>query len=146
MNAFKKAIAGKILLICYIIIPALLASQHQVLAANEEMQKTYENLEVFSNVLSIVQQNYVEEIDTQETIEGAIKGMLSSLDPHSSYLRPDDFKELQVETKGSFSGIGIEITVKDDMLTVVSPIEGTPAFKAGKITLFSKITLSKEYA
>ena len=93
------------------------------------MQKTYKNLEIFSNVLSLVQQDYVEEIDTQAAIEGAIKGMLSSLDPHSSYLKPDDFKELQVETKGSFSGIGIEITLKDDMLTVVSPIEDTPAFR-----------------
>jgi carboxyl-terminal processing protease len=86
---------------------------------------------VFSNILSIVQQNYVDDIDPQETMEGAIKGMLTSLDPHSSFLRPDDFKELQVETKGSFSGIGIEITTKDGMLTVVSPIEDTPAFIAG---------------
>jgi carboxyl-terminal processing protease len=131
MNESKKALARKIILICLFIIPALLTSRQHVLGASDEMQETYKNLEVFSNVLSIVQQNYVEEIDTQETIEGAIKGMLSSLDPHSSYLKPDDFKELQVETKGSFSGIGIEITIKDDMLTVVSPIEDTPAFKAG---------------
>jgi len=95
------------------------------------MQDTYKNLEVFSSVLSIIQQNYVEEIDTQAVIEGAIKGMLASLDPHSSYMKPDDFKELQVETKGSFGGIGIEITIKDGLLTVVSPIEGTPAFKKG---------------
>ncbi|KPJ98816.1 MAG: peptidase S41 [Desulfobacterales bacterium SG8_35] len=109
----------------------LLVNTHQTYGASDEMQETYKNLEVFSNVLSIVQQNYVDDIDTQETIEGAIKGLLGSLDPHSSFLKPDDFKELQVETKGSFSGIGIEITVKDDMLTVVSPIEDTPAFKAG---------------
>lgn len=96
-----------------------------------EMQDTYKNLEIFSDVLSIIQQNYVEEVNTQEIIEGAIKGMLAALDPHSSFLRPEDFKELQVETKGSFSGIGIEITVKDDVLTVVSPIEDTPAFKKG---------------
>jgi len=95
------------------------------------MQETYKNLEVFSNVLSIIQQNYVEEINVQEVIEGAIKGMLNSLDPHSSFMKPEDFKELQVETKGSFSGIGIEITIKDGILTVVSPIEGTPAFKKG---------------
>ncbi|MBU0729259.1 MAG: S41 family peptidase [Proteobacteria bacterium] len=94
-------------------------------------QDTYKNLEAFSNVLSIIQKNYVEDVDTQQIIEGAIKGMLSSLDPHSSYMKPDDFKELKVETQGSFSGIGIEITMKDGILTVVSPIEGTPAFKKG---------------
>ena len=126
MNKFKK-----ILHITIIILPLFFVSKHQAHGSSDDMQKTYKNLEVFSNVLSMIQQNYVDDIDTQETIEGAIKGMLTSLDPHSSFLRPDDFKELQVETKGSFSGIGIEITIKDDMLTVVSPIEDTPAFKAG---------------
>ncbi len=95
------------------------------------VQETYKNLEMFSNVLSIIQQNYVEPIDTQDVIEGAIRGMLMTLDPHSSFMNPDDFKELQVETKGSFSGIGIEITIKDGILTVVSPIEGTPAYEKG---------------
>jgi carboxyl-terminal processing protease len=123
---------NKLLHITLIIIPLFFVGHGRVSASSDDtMAETYKNLETFSNVLSIVQQDYVEEIDTQETIEGAIKGMLSSLDPHSSYLKPDDFKELQVETKGSFSGIGIEITIKDDMLTVVSPIEDTPAFKAG---------------
>jgi carboxyl-terminal processing protease len=126
MNHLKK-----VLHVTIIILPLLLFSSHKVFGSTDDMQEAYKNLEIFSNVLSIVQQNYVDDIDTQETIEGAIKGMLSSLDPHSSFLKPDDFKELQVETKGSFSGIGIEITTKDDMLTVVSPIEDTPAFKAG---------------
>jgi carboxyl-terminal processing protease len=94
-------------------------------------QQMYENLEIFANVLSIIQENYVEEIDTQEVIQGAIRGMLQTLDPHSSFLKPDDFKELQVETKGTFSGIGIEITQQEGILTVVSPIEGTPAYDAG---------------
>src|SRR3989338_6910114 len=91
-------------------------------------QNTYESLEAFSNVLNLVQESYVEEVDSQKAIEGAIKGMLTTLDPHSSYMKPDDFKELQVETQGSFTGIGIEITMKDNILTVVSPIEGTPPF------------------
>ncbi|MFZ5774458.1 MAG: S41 family peptidase [Thermodesulfobacteriota bacterium] len=94
-------------------------------------QDAYKSLESFSNVLSLVQENYVEEVDTSKAIEGAIKGMLSTLDPHSSYMKPEDFKELQVETQGSFTGIGIEITMKDNILTVVSPIEGTPAFHKG---------------
>ena len=92
---------------------------------------TYENLEAFTSVLAIVQKNYVEETATQELIEGAIDGMLSALDPHSAYLTPDSYKELQVDTEGSFGGLGIEITIRDDVLTVVSPIEDTPAYRAG---------------
>jgi len=109
----------------------LLLQPGTVHPTSADMQETYKNLEIFSNVLSIIQQNYVEEIDAQDVIEGAIKGMLTSLDPHSSFMKPEDFKELQVETKGSFSGIGIEITIKDGILMVVSPIEDTPAFKKG---------------
>ncbi|WP_456385318.1 S41 family peptidase [Desulfolithobacter sp.] len=94
-------------------------------------QETYKSLETFSNVLMLLQQHYVDKVDIQQVIVGAINGMLSSLDPHSSYLEPEDFKELQVETKGSFTGIGIEITIRDSVLTVVSPIEGTPAYREG---------------
>jgi len=94
-------------------------------------EDTYRHLETFANVLHIIQQNYVEDVDAEEAILGAIRGMLNSLDPHSSFLRADDFKELQMETKGTFTGIGIEISIRDGMLTVVSPIEGTPAFKQG---------------
>ena len=126
MNKIKK-----ILTFTLFLLPVLVCNQQYAYGNTDDLQETYKNLEIFSNVLSIVQQNYVDDIDTKETLEGAIKGMLTSLDPHSSFLKPEDFKELQVETKGSFSGIGIEITTKDNMLTVVSPIEGTPAFKAG---------------
>ncbi len=99
---------------------------------NEQQQQTvYRNLETFANVLTLLQQHYVDRIDTEKVIIGAINGMLTSLDPHSAYMPPEDFKELQEETKGSFSGIGIEITIRDGVLTAVSPIEGTPAYKAG---------------
>ncbi|UCE84429.1 MAG: S41 family peptidase [Deltaproteobacteria bacterium] len=101
----------------------------QYVAAKD--QKVYENLQIFSDVLDIVQENYVQEVEDQELIEGAISGMLKTLDPHSSYLNPDAYKELQVETKGSFGGIGIEITIRDGVLTVVSPLEGTPAYELG---------------
>lgn len=94
-------------------------------------QETYKNLETFSNVLTLLEQHYVDEIDTGTVIKGAINGMLGSLDPHSAYMTPEDFKELQEETKGSFSGIGIEITIRDEIITAVSPIEGTPAANAG---------------
>src|SRR5262245_55333576 len=92
---------------------------------------SYEDLETFTNVLAIIQKNYVEEVDTKRLVEGAINGMLASLDPHSAYLTPELYKDLQVETKGSFGGLGIEITNRNGMLTVVSPIEDTPAARAG---------------
>jgi carboxyl-terminal processing protease len=94
-------------------------------------ENPYEGLEAFTNVLAIVQKNYVEEVGTQKLMEGAINGMLNALDPHSAYLTPDLYKELQVDTEGSFGGLGIEITLRDGVLTVVSPIEDTPAARAG---------------
>jgi len=99
--------------------------------SQQTREDTYKQLELFSNVLSILQENYVEEIDTKEVINGAIRGLLYSLDPHSSYESPESFRELQDETSGAFSGIGIEVTIKNEMLTVVSPIADTPADKAG---------------
>ncbi len=109
----------------------VLCSNSQGALPQKEREETYKQLEVFANVLSILQENYVEEIDTREIIESAIHGLLFSLDPHSSYLKPENFEELQQETQGSFTGIGIEITIKDGSLTVVSAIEGTPAAHAG---------------
>ena len=94
-------------------------------------QETYDELETFTNILSIVQKNYVDEVDTKQLLEGAVNGMLTSLDPHSAYLTPELYKELQVDTKGSFGGLGIEITNRGGVLTVVSPIEDTPAARAG---------------
>ena len=79
----------------------------------------------------MVKKNYVDEINSTTLIQGAINGMIKSLDPHSSFMTPDLYKELEVETQGHFGGIGIEITILKDILTVVSPIEDTPAFIAG---------------
>jgi carboxyl-terminal processing protease len=92
---------------------------------------TYEQLRLFTEVLSIVQSQYVDEVPPKELIYSAIKGTLRGLDPHSSFLDPDSYREMQVETSGSFGGLGIEITLKDDILTVVAPIDGTPAYRAG---------------
>jgi len=91
----------------------------------------YKNLEVFTEVLRQIEKNYVEPQDSQKLIYGAIKGMVQSLDPHSAFMTKEEHQELLIETKGTFSGVGIEITVRDNILTVVSPIEGTPAYKAG---------------
>lgn len=88
-------------------------------------------LKVFAQALDLVSQHYVEKKTAKELVYGAIQGAVSTLDPHSTFLTPEEFKDLQVETKGIFSGIGIEITLKDQVLTVVSPIEGTPAYRAG---------------
>ena len=120
-----------LLLGTFIFTPLLFPTESNAEITQEERYETYKQLEIFSNVLSILQNNYVEEIDTKEVLHGAIKGLLFSLDPHSSYLPPDELVELQEETQGSFSGIGIEVTIKDDLLTVVSPIADTPADKAG---------------
>lgn len=96
-----------------------------------EAAPSYEFLDLFTKVLHFVQSNYVEEAEPKKLIEGAIKGMLATLDPHSVYLPPESFKEMQVDTSGKFGGLGIEITVQDGYLTVVTPIEDTPAFFAG---------------
>lgn len=94
-------------------------------------QDTYEGLKTFSEVLSLVESNYVEEVDSKELLQEAIQGMLRSLDPHTAYMTPEVFKEMQVETEGQFGGLGIEVTIHEDILTVVAPIEDTPAHKAG---------------
>jgi len=93
--------------------------------------KLYEPLSLFAKILYLVESDYVESVDEQKLIEGAIQGMLNSLDPHSIYLSPEYFKELQVDTTGKFGGIGIELGSKNNILTVVSPIEDTPAFRSG---------------
>ena len=100
---------------------------HRVVATDD----AYDTLKVFSEVLTLVRQNYVEPTNSRELIFGAIRGMLESLDPHSSFMPPELYKEMQVETQGSFGGLGIEITVRERYLTVVAPIEGTPADRAG---------------
>jgi len=94
-------------------------------------QDTYKNLKVFNEALDIIDKNYVEKVDPKSVMQGAINGMVKSLDPHSTYLTSDMYKELQTETRGSFGGIGIEITILNDVLTVVSPIADPPAFIAG---------------
>jgi carboxyl-terminal processing protease len=91
----------------------------------------YKDIKTFNEVFDMVKKNYVEEVDSSALMQGAINGMIKSLDPHSTYMTPELYKELEVETQGRFGGIGIEITLLKDVLTVVSPIEDTPAFNAG---------------
>ena len=91
----------------------------------------YKELELFSDALSLVQTDYVEEPQAKQLIYGALKGMLATLDPYSQFLDPDSYNELKIETEGQFGGLGIEITVKDDLLTIITPIDDTPAYRAG---------------
>lgn len=91
----------------------------------------YKDIKTFNEVLEIVRKNYVDEVDTEKLMQGAINGMIRTLDPHSSFMTPDLYKELEVETQGQFGGIGIEIMIIKDVLTIVSPLEDTPAFNAG---------------
>ena len=117
-----------IIFICVIFFLFTSGSSQGVLADTKEV---YKNIEVFSEVLRKIEKNYVEGADSKKLIYGAIKGMVKTLDPHSFFMSPKEYEELMIQTKGSFSGVGIEITIRNNVLTVVSPIEGTPAFKAG---------------
>lgn len=93
--------------------------------------ESYENLRVFAEALSLVQKNYVDEKDIKDLTYSAIKGMLSDLDPHTNFMPPQTYKEMQVDTKGEFGGLGIQISIKDKKLVVIAPIEDTPAWRAG---------------
>ena len=130
MPVYKKRFTITVVLISIFVAGALFlnGSGGEVKADTKDV---YKNIEVFTEVLRQIEKNYVDPQDPQKLIYGAIKGMVRSLDPHSSFLTKEEHQELMMETKGSFSGIGIEITVKDNILTVVSPIEDTPAYKAG---------------
>ena len=125
----KRIFAGLAVAIITLIIYIGISSQPRFKA--EANGSDYESIELFTDVMAIIKKSYVEEVDTKKLIYGAINGMLASLDPHSSFMTPETFKEMKVETKGAFGGLGIEITLKDGLLTVIAPIEDTPAFKAG---------------
>ncbi|NQT00072.1 MAG: S41 family peptidase [Candidatus Omnitrophica bacterium] len=140
----------KVLVICLIVIAAVAFLYSQ--AVNSEEQKKllpfgalkfaaketetdddnfYKEIELFTDALTLIRGDYVEETKYKELIYGALKGMLQSLDPYSQFLDPDEYKEVKVETEGEFGGLGIEITIKDSLLTIISPIDDTPAFRVG---------------
>jgi len=91
----------------------------------------YAQIELYTYALTTVQADYVEELEPKDLIYGSLKGMLSTLDPHSQFLDPDEYKELKTETQGKFGGLGIEISIRDNLLTIITPIYDTPAYKAG---------------
>ncbi len=132
MSQWKRIGNVKIVLVVFaVFLVGVLIGSGQSQKVSALSNSTYEDLKVFTDVLGLIQKDYVEETKPKDLIYGAIKGMLETLDPHSAFMPPNMYKEMQEETKGRFEGLGIEITIKDSVLTVVSPIEGTPAYKAG---------------
>ena len=109
-------------------VVALVASGGSGHAANSD---TYRQLNLFGDVFERVRAEYVEEVTDEQLIEAAVQGMLAALDPHSSYLPPRDFQDMQVQTRGEFGGLGIEVTMENGLVKVVSPIDDTPAARAG---------------
>jgi len=119
-----KFIFGKIVLVSFIII-------FSPNAYSNPSDKLYEKLDLFSDVLNTLKKEYVDEVEQSEVIDAAINGMLQSLDPYSGYMSPDSFRNMNDDTKGEFGGLGIEITMEGGLVKVITPIEGTPADKAG---------------
>ena len=116
--------------ICILASGLFLAAPYTTRAQSNN-DETYRQLTLFGDVFQRVRSDYVEQVSDQELIEAAINGMLTSLDPHSAYLPDDNFKKMQVQTKGKFGGLGIEVTMENGFVKVVSPIDDTPADKAG---------------
>jgi carboxyl-terminal processing protease len=110
-----------------ILLAGVLIGQQMVQAKPD----TYENLKAFTQAMELIKRNYVEVPDTKELIQGAIRGMVSSLDPHSSYMNEKQFKEMNMDIRGEFTGVGIQIGVKNQQLTIIAPIEDTPGYRAG---------------
>ena len=113
------------------VVAALIVVLPQVSGAQEDRSETYRQLKLFSDVFARVRADYVEEVTDEQLIEFAIQGMLSTLDPHSSFLNADSFSDMRVQTKGEFGGLGIEVTMENGFVKVVSPIDDTPAHRAG---------------
>ena len=110
-------------------------------SAEAALSDTYKQLNLFGEVFERVRADYVEKPDDSKLVQSAINGMLAGLDPHSSYMDPNSFRDLQVQTRGEFGGLGIEVTMEDGLVKVVAPIDDTPAAKAGVMAndIISKI-------
>jgi carboxyl-terminal processing protease len=125
---FKQGYMKLRIAITALVVCCMMMSGDDLLASSKE---TYKGLKMFSDVIELIEKNYVDPVETEKLVHSAIQGMVRSLDPHSSFMPPEAFEELQIDTHGEFGGIGIVITIKDGVLTVISPIEGTPAYKLG---------------
>ncbi|WP_428685871.1 S41 family peptidase [Reyranella sp.] len=117
--------------VAFLAAPALAQDKADPKAAGGDKSELYQQLNLFGDVLERIRRDYVEPVEEKQLIENAINGMLSALDPHSSYMNPKSYKDMQVQTKGEFGGLGIEVTMDNGVIKVVSPIDDTPASKAG---------------
>ncbi|HEV8016214.1 MAG TPA: S41 family peptidase [Stellaceae bacterium] len=132
MMRFSTAAASVAILACLLVpTPALRAADQPAPAKPDSSSDTYRQLDLFGEVFERVRADYVDDVSDQQLIEAAITGMLSSLDPHSSYMNAKNFQDLQVEVQGQFGGLGIEVTMENGIVKVVSPIDDTPAANAG---------------
>ena len=129
MKAF--VLRWKTIILAFLLILALFIMAESGFQIRAFAQERYADLQNFTKVLNLVEQYYVEEVDTKKLIYGAIKGMLRELDPHTNFMSPEIFKDFETETTGEFGGLGIEISVQNGVLTIISPIEDTPAWEAG---------------
>lgn len=125
----NKKIVALMIVVAFAI--GLLASNVSFAEKSRGSEELYKELELFSDTVAIIRSDYVEEAKPKDLIYGALKGMLSSLDPYSQFMDPDTYNEMRIETEGEFGGIGIEITIKDDLLTIITPIDDTPAYNVG---------------
>src|SRR5438128_10201602 len=109
----------------------LVALHQDVSAASSNTSESYKQLDLFGDVFELVRANYVDEASDESLVEGAINGMLTALDPHSNYLNSKNFNDMKVQTRGEFGGLGIEVSMESGLVKVVSPIDDTPAARAG---------------
>jgi len=127
----KIKVALSVLFVSIFVLGFLIGAHGKKTIVGGDDKEIYQYLKTFSDVIELVKKNYVEDVKDKDVVYSAIKGILESLDAHSSFMPPEMYKEMQSETKGEFGGIGIEITIKDGFPTVIAPIEDTPAYKAG---------------
>lgn len=136
MNIYKNKLFLFIILLILLVPLSVLHAEDDNTTIPEKLEELpdrsiYDNLELFTRVMEIVNDKYVEDVDRQELIYGALKGMMKALDDYSQFMEPRVYTEMKVETKGEFGGVGIEITLRGGILTIISPIEGTPGSRAG---------------
>lgn len=112
-------------------ITMILTNRGMTAIDQAKKNETYKELDLFADALAFVQEHYVDETNSKDLIYGALDGMLANLDPHSQFLRPEEYEELKADTQGEFGGVGIEITLKDNLITIITAVEGTPAWDAG---------------
>ncbi|MCK9433109.1 MAG: S41 family peptidase, partial [Candidatus Omnitrophica bacterium] len=122
----------KKLFIVFIVLLLFFSSVSLAISLDRKSRdELYRQVQLFSDALAVIETDYVDEVKAKDLIYGALKGMLSSLDPHSQFMDPDTYNELKVDTEGEFGGLGVEISLKDGQLTIITPLEGTPAWQAG---------------